>query len=139
MRERSNRLVSRVPKDLLIALLVLSASLASFGLGVLSARDMSGKGNVDTFRIDSSSTTNAQVLGASAALAGQDVLTPKTVEQATIVSTQGVYVASKTGKRYYLPTCSGAKRIKKENRISFSSLEEAKASGRTPASNCKGL
>lgn len=51
----------------------------------------------------------------------------------------GKYVASKNGTRYYLPTCSGAKRIKEENKIWFKTAAEAQARGLTPAVNCPGL
>jgi hypothetical protein len=50
-----------------------------------------------------------------------------------------VYLASKSGTKYYLPTCAGAKRIKDENRVWFATVEEAKAKGLTPAANCPGL
>jgi hypothetical protein len=49
------------------------------------------------------------------------------------------YVASKSGTRYYTLTCSGASRIKEENKIYFSSSAAAKAAGYTPALNCPGL
>ncbi len=51
----------------------------------------------------------------------------------------GQVVASKQGSKYYLPTCSGVKRIKPENLISFSGVAEAKAAGYEPAANCPGL
>lgn len=49
------------------------------------------------------------------------------------------FVASKNGTRYYLPTCSGVKRIKEENKIWFATADEARARGLTPATNCPGL
>lgn len=48
-------------------------------------------------------------------------------------------VASKNGTKYHLATCPGAKQISEKNKISFASIEEARASGYTPAANCKGL
>ena len=48
-------------------------------------------------------------------------------------------VASEQGTKYHLPWCSGAQRIKGENRIEFGSVREAEESGYTPAQNCKGL
>ena len=45
-------------------------------------------------------------------------------------------IASRNGTKYHLPTCSGAKSIKEENKIYFNSIEEAKAAGYTPAANC---
>ena len=51
----------------------------------------------------------------------------------------GKFVASKNGTKYYLPSCSGANRIKEENRIWFVSEQEAESSGYEPAKNCPGL
>jgi hypothetical protein len=49
------------------------------------------------------------------------------------------YVASKSGSKYYLPTCSGAARIKEENKVWFDSAKDAEARGYSAASNCPGL
>ncbi len=54
-------------------------------------------------------------------------------------SKEGIVVASKTGKKYHLPWCSGAKTISDNNKIWFNSIDEAKKAGYTPALNCKGL
>lgn len=51
----------------------------------------------------------------------------------------GEFLASKNGKAYYLPSCSGASRIKKENKVWFSSRDEAEKLGLKPAANCPGL
>lgn len=60
---------------------------------------------------------------------------------AVIDSTQGnqPFVASRSGTRYHLVTCPGAKQIKEENRIFFSSGAAAEAAGYTKAANCPGL
>lgn len=52
---------------------------------------------------------------------------------------EGGYVASKTGEKYHLPWCSGAQRIKEENKVWFKTKAEAEAAGYTPAANCKGI
>lgn len=57
----------------------------------------------------------------------------------TNYSTNNAFVASKNGTRYYLPSCSGSKRIKPENLISFPSQEAAEAAGYSKAANCPGL
>ena len=49
------------------------------------------------------------------------------------------YVASKRGKKYYLPWCDGAKQILEENKIWFSSEVEAEKAGYTKSSACPGL
>ncbi len=48
-------------------------------------------------------------------------------------------VASRSGSKYHLTTCSGAMRIKEKNKIFFSSEAEAEAAGYEPAANCPGL
>lgn len=52
---------------------------------------------------------------------------------------KGQYVASKSGTKYYLPTCAGANRIKEENKVWFATAGEARAKGLEPAANCPGL
>jgi len=62
-----------------------------------------------------------------------------TVSETVIGEIGGEYVASKNSTKYHLPWCSGAERISPENKIWFSSKEEAEAAGYTPAANCKGI
>lgn len=50
-----------------------------------------------------------------------------------------IVVGSKNGTKYHYPWCAGAKQIAERNLITFNSIEEARAKGYTPASNCKGL
>ncbi|MEK7634849.1 MAG: hypothetical protein AAB446_00210 [Patescibacteria group bacterium] len=60
-------------------------------------------------------------------------------EQAISPVNSGSVVASKSGTKYHYPWCAGAKQISPKNLITFNSIEEARAKGYTPASNCKGL
>lgn len=55
------------------------------------------------------------------------------------VSLTGEVVASKSGSKYHFPWCAGAKQISEKNKITFTSVEEARKAGYAPASNCKGL
>jgi hypothetical protein len=48
-------------------------------------------------------------------------------------------VASKRGRVYHLPWCSGAVKIKEENKIFFDSKKAAENAGYQPAKNCEGL
>ncbi len=152
MREVSNRALLRVPKDVLLVALVLSVSLLAFSLGMSAQKqlDMShaGQGR-GMFTVQGTSTPEGAILGASAVGAVVGAALTKSQSQSsevsatkTVVATPaaaGKYVASKNGTKYYLATCSGAKRIKDENKVWFATAEDAQASGRTPASNCKGL
>lgn len=46
------------------------------------------------------------------------------------------YVASKSGSKYHLPTCSSAKKIKTSNKTYFSSESKAENAGYNPCSIC---
>jgi hypothetical protein len=143
MRERSNRAFSGVPRDVLLVGIVVLAASASFGLGILAGRDMAGKGKDAGFWVEDVSSTSTPPQPAAAAAAGVRVPPASTipvVAAGTVVApATGKYVASKTGKKYYLPSCSGAMRIKETNKVWFASVEDARAAGLTPAANCPGL
>jgi hypothetical protein len=67
------------------------------------------------------------------ALESVDEITPK---PNTPSSVSGEVVASRSGTKYHLLNCPGAKTIKPENMISFVSVEEAEAAGYKRAQNC---
>jgi len=50
--------------------------------------------------------------------------------------TKATFVGSSTSKKYHLPDCRYALKIKQENRISFQSLEDAKRQGYLPCKSC---
>jgi hypothetical protein len=54
-------------------------------------------------------------------------------------SAEKLFVASKNGAKYYFPWCSGVSKIKEENKVWFTTKEQAQKAGLTPAANCKGL
>lgn len=145
MREGSNRAISRVPSDLLVVAVIVLFSTASFGLGILAGRDLGkGAGKNDGLWIEELATTSARALPAAAVTAGTKTSVaaaalPVAAAGAALAPKEGKYVASKSGTKYYLPSCSGVKRIKEENKIWFASVEDAQAAGLTPATNCPGL
>ena len=49
----------------------------------------------------------------------------------------GLIVASKSGKKYYFPWCSGINRIKEENRIFFENVAIAESKGLTLSKTCQ--
>ncbi len=118
-------------------------STASFGLGILAGRDIGkGTGPDNSLWIENLATTSALQLPAAAAsarVAPAATTLPVAAVGAALTPKEGKYVASKSGSKYYLPSCSGVKRIKEENKVWFASIEDAKAAGLTPASNCPGL
>lgn len=113
----------KIKNDLYIVIMIFFVGTASFGLGKLSSFERQ-KTPISILK------TKEYML--STALEG---LPEKNIEN----KTQGMLVASKSGTKYYYSWCSGASRIKEENKIWFNSIEEARAKGLTPASNCTGL
>ncbi len=110
---------------LLIAILILSLT-ASFGLGRLSALNSRDTGiSVGEIELNTMSASAYEAKQSTQNLSNQ--------------TGDGVVVASKNSDKYHYPWCSGAKRIKEENKIYFDSIADARNAGYVPAGNCEGL
>jgi hypothetical protein len=125
--QKVNSWVKSNKSDLFIASIIFLVSLASFGLGRLSVlwpekEPIRITNNQDTITQSESDSNSA--INESAAL---------------VSSIQGEYVASKNGVAYHYPWCSGALRIKEENKVWFETKEAAEQAGYRPAANCEGL
>lgn len=108
----------------LLCLIVLSSSLA-FGLGRLSALEATQM----PIKIAYPAVNNIN----------NSIDTNSVKSEPSQQGSEGKYVGSRSGRKYHLPWCSGAKRIKDENKVWFNSQEAAVAAGYTPAANCPGL
>lgn len=108
--------------------LIVLISVSSFGLG---------RWSIETDEILQAQNPEVTFLPASASSATES----KTADDVVVPTETGeiMYVASKSGTKYHLLTCPGAKQIKEENKIFFTTKEDAQKSGYTPASNCKGI
>jgi hypothetical protein len=86
-------------------------------------------------------STPASVLKAlpQSSLATTTAVASTTPQPAPLTAETATYVGSKSGTKYHLLTCAGAKRIKEENKVFFATAVEAEAAGYTPAANCPGL
>lgn len=116
-------------RDLYTALLIVLVGFASFGLGRLSkAEEMRVPVRIESMSVSQSASVVSAVSGAEVVEIG-----------AVPGMEEGSLVASKGGTKYHFPWCSGAQRISEKNKIWFSSVEEARKAGYTPAANCKGL
>ncbi len=112
------------------SLVILGVGFAAFFLGRLSV----GEGMMAPQAKDSVATVRL-------------VTEPKPVPVPTSASsstetgsvTTGQYVASKTGSKYHLTTCPGAKQIKPANAVYFTTSADAEAAGYSKALNCPGL
>jgi len=105
-------------EEIFIVLIIIFVGFGGFGLGRLS-KIKEGKIPITISQIEALSQTRG--------------------EGSFISTLNNQFVASVNGAKYHLPWCSGAKRIKEDNKIWFRTVEEAQAAGYSPASNCKGL
>lgn len=124
---RSKSRLEALPDYLIPVLVLILATTASFGLGVLAGKDMKVEMGVGAV----SASKGVQIASSTLETA------PSGVVSGSVEA--GVYVASRNGTKYYLPSCGGAGRIKDENKVWFQTAEEAVSAGYTPASNCSGL
>jgi hypothetical protein len=116
------------------ALLIILVALTSFGLGRWSVAQ--NKPNTPVL------TPTTVVREPQAAVAGievKNVPPPSTKNEELGAVGKMQYVASKSGTKYHLLWCPGAKTIKESNKVYFSSKEEAESAGYQPAANCKGI
>lgn len=120
--------------DLFLAGLIFLASVGSFGLGRLSALWPEKQ---PLYIDEIGGIVESAVRGLDKTVTQSDFT--KRSDSSVSPFSSGQYVASKNGSAYHYPWCSGAKRIKKENKIWFQTKEEAEAKGYKPAANCDGL
>jgi hypothetical protein len=115
-------------------IIVILVALASFGLGRASVVE---KGqNLIENEVVTESVPAAALSVSAVPLKTAAAPTATAVPPAT---TAGNLVGSKSGTKYHLTTCPGAKQIKEENKVYFASVVEAEAAGYKPAANCPQL
>lgn len=124
----------KIKDDIYIVLILLLVGMASYGLGIISSHE---RAKIPISIQTSRDYMTASVLNSTTNNTNRQ--TNPSTETNTPVETSGEVVASKTGTKYYYPTCSGVSRIKEENKVWFKTIEEARAHGLTPAANCPGL
>ncbi len=116
--------------QLFYGLVVILVGITSFGLGRASL--------FETVQIEPVIQMIEPItLTANAVNSNSSSTVQNNISQTT--NTQKPFLASKNGTRYYLSSCSGAKRIKSENIVYFSTREAAESAGYTKAINCAGL
>lgn len=120
------------------AVLLMLVGVVSFGLGRLSVQN---PGYTTPTVVQTAAAPLAEsssgVVFTEAPTGTKAAVVPTTAPEGVL--TTGGVVGSKSGTKYHLPTCPGAKQIKAENKLFFESPAQARAAGYTPAANCPGL
>jgi len=107
--KRIKRKLAYIPFDIFVAILICLVGFGAFALGWIAHSEY----EVNTVRFE-----NIPPLE---------------------VSGGELFVASVNSDKFHYRWCSGAQRISADNRIYFTSKEEAGEAGYEPASNCPGL
>lgn len=115
---------SRKTKEYILIITIVLLGVLSFGLGRLSAADSKPYPVTLCEDVNKPEATLQNEASVVTALSPQET---------------GQYVGSKNGTVYHLPWCSGAKRIREDNKVWFTTKAEAEAAGYRPAANCKGI
>lgn len=121
-----------VHASILLVLLLIFSGLSAFALGRLSVEKVEKQGGVVIETIAPEFHKGSEEAKAYPPTEGKEAVETPATESPFLVG-------SKNSDKYHFPWCSGARRIKPENTVSFSSYEEARNAGYTPASNCDGL
>lgn len=119
-------------KGVLSILVIILVAVGSFGLGRLS-KDQVGPGiavqeynlaNVIS-AVENTTTNNTK----------QNIIKP--TETTKSISAGKSFFASSRGSKYYSIGCSGGKTLKEENKVWFSTKQEAENAGYELSSTCK--
>jgi len=111
-------------------------SAISFGFGTLWGQKWQQKPLVIEKLADTpKATENSPESQNAASLASQVSQEPKT-QNLTTNTSKCAFVGSKNSDKFYVPTCSWAKRIKPENLVCYPDEQAALAKGKTK-SDCK--
>jgi len=125
-------------KDLLIVGIIILVGTGSYGIGRLSSIE-SKREPIRILYSETTTTTPPVSLPKAAPKTVTPNPNPASAVSAVKEIQPGMLVGAKTGTKYHFPWCSGAQRIKAENKVWFASVEDARSAGYTPAANCKGL
>lgn len=106
----------------IVAVIIVFTGIASFGLGRL-AEIQDSREPLTIVRNDIPPTSAAAVQSGQAGLSAA-------------TGTNARVFASKNGKKYYYPDCSGSGRVSEANKIWFDNAKDAESFGYTLASGC---
>lgn len=127
--------VKNIKQELLVMALLIVVGFGGFGLGRLSGMEAGNR--PITIKEPSLITNNCPAFASQANFypsSGDGEVQPEIAG-----AEASLLVGSKNSNKVHFPWCSGAQRIKEENKVWFRSLDEARNAGYSPASNCPGI
>ncbi len=125
-----------LPKDIFVLLVIFLVGIGAFLLGQGSAFEKKRGGQL---RITQQEEEPLSAKLSADNSAYRESVVPPSPTTPTNSDARGMYVGARSGTTYYLPWCSGVKRIREENKVWFATKEAAIAKGYKPSTNCKGI
>lgn len=120
-------------KDFLTVIIVILVGSGSFELGRLSKENESTDVKIEYTKPNEIQSANV----VSATESNLNVINAPIKTQTLNNSAGKIFFASSKGKKYYPLGCSAGRSLKQENRIYFSTREEAEKAGYELSSSCK--
>lgn len=138
-----------IPKDIFVFLAILLIVAGVFMVGRISVGETERKNglkivapsnlsaNAEQVLLEANSSSTGQKIGSFGSTSQRSYTSQNQIMNVQVKS--GMYVGTKNGRVYHLPSCGGAKKIKLENQVWFIDKRDAEAKGYKPAANCKGI
>jgi hypothetical protein len=117
-------------RDILLASVLVAASLSSYWIGVHQGANSQNSNQVIFIDAPQVAATSMSLIENSHNKTNTTESSPSAHNQKTTI------FASKSGSKYYFPWCKSGNRVKLENRIYYQSAQAAEAAGKTLAANC---
>jgi hypothetical protein len=124
---------------ILLCLGISLVAILAFQAGYLKGKTISDEPMVIEAVADASGSTSAK--NNADTEKSSDTLKPNSQNSAigsdmSVRTAECQYVGSRNSNKFHLPSCQWAKRIKPENKVCFSSAEDAASKGYQPDKNC---
>lgn len=140
--------------DIMVIITIIGVSIASFGLGAISAKKTNSEviieansGLLLASTADAKSVTGDEKTANSTSSVAKNIpenttntgtmISVNSSSSASLQNNKGNFVASNKGKKYYPTNCSGAKSLSPTNLVYFQTKEEAEAKGYSLSTGCK--
>ena len=139
IRNRAKDFWEKYEAKIVLVLAFFLVSVLSFEAGALKSANLSQKPLIIEKPSECLKDGKNALLEAEKApnLASDAPSSQKTTDTTSVAIPQNcAFLGSKNSDKYHLPTCQWAKRIKPENRVCFSSEDEAKSRGYQADKNC---
>ncbi len=126
-------LLSEKGKDILVVFILILVGTGSFELGRLS-KGSNGPNSPSGVKIEYKDTITGGISQEASSIKALDDQTP--VSANSTIQTKTFFASSK-GTKYYSPGCTGGQTIKPENKIYFTSKEQAEGAGYVLSTTCR--